>query len=184
MAIQIKDGTGNSYNAKVDAENRLWVEAQTIPTTATQSQEGETYSVTSHDATAAAGTYIIYFKNDDADKLFFIDLMRLGGVATILWKVWEVTGTAAGGSALTPSNLNLQSGKAASATARGDDSITGLSTVVELATIRTAANSSGLLELDDALILGQGDAIAVEVDAAGSTDVAEVHIRGFYKELV
>tara|TARA_Y100000310_G_scaffold236502_1_gene239690 strand:+ start:8430 stop:8558 length:129 start_codon:yes stop_codon:yes gene_type:complete len=36
------------------------------------------------------------------------------------------------------------------------------------------------MNFDDAVILGTGDAIAVEVDAASSTAIAEVWFEGFY----
>lgn len=162
--------------------NRLNTNSVTQPELDFISDENEdAYSVVSHDATAAAGTYIVYFKNDDSTKQFHLDEVFVGGVASILWKLWQVTGTAAGGNALTPSNLNLKSGKTATATSRGDDSITGLSTSKEIASVRTAANDSGQMQLRGSVILGLNDAIAIEVDAAGSTDVAEVTFVGHYK---
>ena len=42
------------------------------------------------------------------------------------WRVKFVTGTAAGGSVITPVNLNKASSNTAAATCRGDGSITGL----------------------------------------------------------
>lgn len=81
---------------------------------------------------------------------------------------------------LTPVNLNKSSGTTATATSRGNDSITGLSTDGQISAMRTVANSSSVMNFDDAVILGTGDAIAVEVDAASSTAIAEVWFEGFY----
>lgn len=141
--------------------------------------DGLAFNIISHDASAAAGTFILYFKNTSPTRDFFIDLIRVGGVETALWRVWSVTGTAAGGNALTPTNLNLKSGISAEATARGDDAITGLTTVAEIATVRTAATNNTNIPFDDVLILGTNDAIAVEYDT-GTTGIAEVLMRGFY----
>ena len=64
------------------------------------------YNWNSFDASAAASTFPFYLQNDSADDLLIIDLIRVGGVETALWKIHFVSGTAAGGSSLTPVNLN------------------------------------------------------------------------------
>jgi len=182
MALKIESGLGDGRVAGVSPENRLMVAASTnIKGHFISRDDNLAVNPVSHDATAAAGTHVFYFKNDSATRDFFVDLMRVGGVASILWKVWSVTGTAADGSALTPVNLNLKSGATAEATARGGDAITGLTQVDEIATVRSAANANTDIPFDDMLILGQGDAIAVEADAVSSTDVAEVLMRGYYE---
>jgi hypothetical protein len=76
-------------------------------------------------------------------------------------------------------NLNLKSGVAASATVRGDGSITGLTSSNVIAAKRTSANSDGDIPFDDVLILGTNNAIAVEYDT-GTTGIAEVLMRGFF----
>jgi hypothetical protein len=181
MAWQIEDGKGKGSKAGVSSDNRLDTSSRSNSRSFYISRdEGSCFSLSSHDATAAAGTYIAYFKNNSPTKNFYVDFIEVGGVETALWKVWSVTGTAAGGSAITPSNLNLTSGNVADATARGNDSITGLTTVSQLGTLRTSANSDGLIEYNDTLILGTNDAIAVEYDT-GTTGVAEVFIRGYFE---
>ena len=182
MAFEIKDGKGRGNIAKVSSRQRLAVEASQNRRIYYVSRTDElAFTLNSHDATAAADTEIFYLKNDDTDRLLFVDLIRVGGVASILWKVWSVTGTAAGGNALTATNLNRTSGVSASITSRGDDSVTGLTLADQISSIRTVANGHGLIKYDDTLILGNGDAIAVEVDAAGSTDVAEVFCRFYFE---
>lgn len=144
--------------------------------------DGESYSLVSNDATAAAGTYIIYWSNTDGvGRRLFIDSITMSGVETALWKVHYVTGTAAAGSSLTPINLNNTSSNAAPAIARGDDSITGLTVSKTIFTGRSSANGPPLkFDTKDAVMLGQNQAIAVEYDT-GVTGVAEVTIVGYYE---
>lgn len=181
MGMIFEDGRGRGSKAGVSSDFRMETSTRSNSRSYYISRDdGQVYGVTSHDATAAAGTYILYFKNTSTSKDFYIDYIECGGVETALWKVWFVTGTAAGGSALTPTNLNKKSGNVASATVRGDDSITGLSTDGQIGALRTPANDSHLLAFDDTVVLGTGDAIAIEYDA-GTTGIAEVFMRGYYE---
>ena len=179
----IEDGTGVGPSAKVTSDFRLNVSARANARIYYRSRDnGDAYTIVSHDATAAAGTYIIYFKNDNATKDFIVEDVLVGGAETALWKLWFVTGTAAGGSVLTPVNLNKGSGNTASATARGDDAITSLATNGQISTVRSPANDSAKFELHDALVLNLGAAIAVEIDTDdGSPSIAEAKILGYYE---
>ncbi len=143
--------------------------------------DGQAYTVVSHDATAASGTYIIYLQNTNTNnQLMFIDKVDAHGVEAALFKLWFVTGTAAGGSALTPVNLNKTSSNSATANARGGDSITGLTAGGEIWPFRIAATGEKEENFDDAIILGQNDAIALEIDTDdGSPAIAGASIR-FY----
>ncbi len=145
--------------------------------------DGQAYTVVSHDATAAAGTYILYLQNTDTTgKSMFIDTIHLEALEATLFKIWFVTGTASGGSALTPVNLNKSSSNAAAATARGDDSISDLTTDGQIWSTRIGATGEDDENFDDALILGQNDAIAIEIDTDdGSPSIAGAAIR-FYME--
>ncbi len=179
--LRIQDGAGTGAEAKVTADNRLDTSSRQNPRLYYISRdEGQVYSVTSHDASAAAGTYILYLKNDSTTKNIYIDEIIVGGVETVLWKLWFVTGTAAAGNALTPTNLNKTSTNAASATSRGDDSITGLSTAGQIGSVRSSANDHADLSTRDAIILGQNDAIAIEYDT-GTTGIAEAEIVFYYE---
>lgn len=145
-------------------------------TVAPEKKNAVDYSVTSHDATAAAGTYILYLKNDNPAP-FAVDHVEVGAVETGLWKLWVVTGTAAAGSALAVAPLNLIGTDSSSWTARGDDAITGLTAANQLGAIRCPANDSRFLNFGGSLILDNGSAIAVEYDT-GTTGIAEATIRG------
>ena len=184
MALEIQ---GNREKGGVTAldfsdRGRARVDALSNLTSAHVSRDdGLTFNLISHDATAAAGTHICYLKNTSTTRDLYIDLLRVGNAETALWKVWSVTGTAAGGSALTPTNLDLKRGISAEVTARGNDAITGLTQVSEIATVRCPSNDSRDIPLDDTLILGTDNAIAVEIDTDdGTPSIAEVLIRFYF----
>jgi hypothetical protein len=179
--FRIQDGSGTGREAKVTADNRLDTSSRQNPRLYYISRDdGQVYSATSHDASAAAGTYIIYLKNISTTKNIYVDEVIVGGVETALWKLWFVTGTAAGGSVLTPTNLNKTSANAADATSRGNDSITGLTTAGQIGAVRSSANGHADLSTRDSIILGQGDAIAIEYDT-GTTGIAEAEIVFYYE---
>lgn len=183
MGFTIQDGKGRGHSAGVSKGNRQLVASDSASRAHFASLDGNCFNLISLDATAAAGTYPVYLQNDSATKAVVVDFARVGGVASIFWKFTVVTGTAAGGSALTPVNLNLDSGTAATVTARGNDSITGLTAGNVFAVVRSAANASADVNFDDTVILRQNDAIAVEADAVTSTDVAEILIRFYQVDL-
>lgn len=181
MGLKIEDGKGSGISAEVNSKNRLKVDSDTQLTSATVSDEaGLCFNAVSVDSSAAAGEYILYFKNTSTSKKFYVDLIRVGTVNAALFKIATVTGTAAGSSALTPVNLNLTSGKEAEATCRGDGAITGLTEDSVIAVTRVSAATSSNIPFDDTLILGPNDAIAVEYDT-GTTGAAEVLLRGYYQ---
>jgi len=142
----------------------------------------QAYTVTSHDPSAAVNTYPIYLQNTSSNNLLlYVDKIIAGGVAGILWKVWFVTGTADSGNLLTAVNMNKTSSNAAAVISRGDDAIGSLTVDGEITTFRSDANSHDDVKFDDAIILGQNDAIALEADAVTSTAIAEITIS-FYME--
>lgn len=179
MGVQI-EGAGGGELVEV-TNKRLDVNSKTTRRSFFISRDdGQVFNLNSHDASAAAGTHIVYWQNTSPTRNLVIDLVRMGGVETALWKVWFVTGTAAGGSLLTPTNMNGASANAAEGITRGDGEVTGLTQVAEIANIRSPANESMTVPFDATLIIRQNNAIAVEYDT-GTTGIAEVLIRGFYE---
>ena len=144
--------------------------------------EGDAFAAVSHDATGAADTYIIYFKNTSPTKEFVVEEVHVECVEATLFKLWFVTGTAAGGSVIVAVNLNNTKGNAAEATVRGDDAITGLTVAgTEISTVRVGAIGNDELATHGAVILGNGGAIAVEVDTDdGTPGIVGASIIGYY----
>jgi hypothetical protein len=181
MGWKIEDGVGRGYEASVSDVNRLNVSSKSQNRIFYISRDsGEAFNLVSTDSGATAGEYILYLQNTSTTKNMYVDRIEYHSANAALWKLWTVTGTAAGSSALTPTNLNRTSSKVAEATARGDGAITGLTAGAQLATHRNAADGEGQMEFQGALILGPNDAIAVEYDT-GTTGAAEVDIFFWYE---
>ena len=182
MSFTIEDGyRGTRQRMGVMDSGRAMVDAETNLTPHFVSlDDGLAFNAVSIDAAAAAGDYILYFQNTSSSRLFFVDIIRVAAANNALWKVAEVTGTASGSSALTPFNMNLTSGSAAEATARGSGAVSGLTESSVIATVRSLANANAEIPFDDILILGENDAIAVEYDT-GTGGAAEVLMRGYFR---
>ena len=175
------EGSGEQTSANFSSERRLRVDSlSNVEGHHVSDTQGLAFNWVSVDSAAAANDYIIYLQNTSTTRNLYIDIVRVSSANAALWKVWEVTGTAAGSSELTGKNLNLSVGILAEATSRGDGAISGLTTSGSIiASARTVAASSTDIPFDDILILGAEDAIAVEYDT-GTGGAAEVLIRGYY----
>ena len=179
-----KNGNGQIVNADgralVDAETNLT--GHFIPV-----RDGLAFNWSNVITTGGvAGNNVFYLKNDSTTRNLFIDLMRVSGVNAIRWLVHSATGTAAGGDAVTGTNLNRASGIATTnlSTARGSGGTGALSGITrgdQIAVTRNAAGAAGEIPFNGILILGTDDAIVVEYDA-GTSGEAEVLVRGYYKD--
>ena len=109
-----------------------------------------------------------------------VDEIDFGSGANAIFKVHFVTGTAAGGSAITPANMNKSSSNDAPASVRGDGDITGLTISETIGIERVEANQEDHDNFNDIIILGQNDAIAIEYDS-GALLSAECSIRGYFE---
>lgn len=182
MGFEIEDGKGRGYNASVSSAHRLNVSSKSLDRIFYISRDdGRAFNLISVVASAAAGDHIAYIKNTSSTRNMYIYRVEFHSANAALWKLWSVTGTAAGGSALTPSNLNRTSSKTAEATARGDGAVTSLTTGDILGVHRSAANGEGEMSYDGALILGPNDAVSVEYDT-GTTGAAEVDFLFWYED--
>ena len=171
----IEDGKNKNGAMSVSAAQRANVSAKTNPRIFYSSRDDQkAYNAIMPSFSAAAGEYVFYLKNTSTTDNLFIKHVEFHSVQAVHWKVWEVTGTAAAGTAITPANLNLSSGLASSTTCMGGGAtITGLTTVKQIGTHRTAANGEGEMNYENALILGPNNAIAIEYDT-GTTGLCEI----------
>lgn len=176
--MKLQDGTGSGSYVKVTTDNRIDTSSRQSTRAYYVSRDaGQSYIWTSS-FSAATGNEIIYVKNDSTSKNLYIDFIHVSGVNTGLFEVYQVSGTAAG-TTITGRNLNLTSSNVADATSYGDASVTGLTIGNRLYLHRTPANSSGTMEINDTLILGVSDAIALTY--TGSTGIVDAEIRGFFE---
>ncbi len=170
--VRIDDGGGKNGFVTVSNNQRLDVSARAASREYYESRDqGQVYSVISVDATAVANEESIYLQNTSTNKDMIIQNIVISTDTNSLWRIKFVTGTAAGGSALTPVNLNKASSNAADAVARGDGAVTGLTDGGDITLVRIAANSHDELSFSEALRPGQNDAIAVECETNAAVEI-------------
>ena len=184
MSIRIGDGKGKNGDASVSAVQRLNVSAKEANRDFYASRDfGLAFNAVYDNQTVAAGEYSAYLKNTSTTREMFIGHIEFHSASAVKWKVWEVSGTAAAGEVVTPSNFNLASGIPAEATAMaGDTAITGLTQVKQLGSHRSEALAESEMHYGGALILGPGKAIAVEYDT-GTTGICSHDIYFWFEEL-
>jgi len=182
--MKIEDGKGKNGDASVSSVQRLNVSAKTAPRSMYAARDdGLSYSAIYDDMTATAGDVIAYLKNNSATRNLFVGDIAMGGVEAIHWKIFSVSGTAASGATVTPASTNLSKNIPSETIAMsGDTAITGLTNISQVSTNRSAANSDAEEAFDGSLILGPGDAIAIEYDA-GVTGLCEVDIHFHFENL-
>lgn len=143
----------------------------------------QTYSVTFDHQSAVAGEFSVYVENTSKTLDLVISEAVINSVEFSRVKMWFVSGTAAGGTELTPTNLNKGSSNDSDSLCRqGDsgDSITGLTTIGQIALHYIPAANSGEISLHDTVRLGQNDAIAIQY-AEGTTGDFAGHIDMFFE---
>ena len=128
---------------------------------------------------------VAYLKNESTTgKTLVISGIGVNSVENSRIKLWYVTGTAAGGTSITPTNMNKASGNAATATAMEGASaatgITGLTTDSLIDFLYIQATGHEEFRLDDRLRLGQNDAIALEYFEGTTGDFSGV-IFGYFE---
>jgi hypothetical protein len=139
--------------------------------------DAETYTY-STSYSAATGNEVLYIKNTSKTKKLIIAEITMGGVNTGLFELFQVTGTAAG-TVITGKNINLSSSNAADASGYGDASVTGLTIGDRIGLVRTPANTHCKIDLQDSLILGLNDAIAVTY--TGSTGLVDGYMLCYFE---
>lgn len=170
----IDDGTGKGYKAKVNNNNRLFVEAITIPRPSYYSELDEScYLIATESfidiSTTSVDNAIMYLKYNGEGHFHVVNIRTCGNGAQ-RWKLLKQpsTGTIIDASAtITPQNINLESNKTlTSVSYKGADGNTFTNGTIIDNWINAGGHS--IEEFDEALILGKGDSIGLtcEVTAA------------------
>lgn len=175
--MKIEDGKGKNGDMSVSTSQRGNVSAKTRDRLFYVSRDdGLAFNAIMPTMSAAAGNYVMYIKNTSSTRNMFMNHIEYHSLEAVEWKVWQVTGTAAAGNVITPSNLNLGSGLPAECTVMGGGStITGLTLGVQLGAHRTEALSEGEMDWGGGLILTPGTALMVEYQA-GTTGLCEIDL--------
>ena len=182
--MKIEDGKGKNGDASVSTVQRLNVSSKTAPRYYYASRDfGQAFNSVYDNLTVAAGEYSASLKNTSTTRNLFVGHIEFHSAENVKWKIWEVTGTAASGETITPSNFNLASGQPAEADAMsGDTAITGLTTVKQIGSHRSQASGESSMGFEGALLLGPGKAIAIEYDA-GTTGLCSHDVFFWYEEI-
>jgi predicted flavoprotein YhiN len=182
--MKIESGSGNGREAKVGNENRLYVDAKTIPEKLISTKDGNAYNLNTGIVSISATTGMMYVKNNE-DKDLAIEAVIIGTGAGSYNTTGEVqiqiTRNPSTGTLIesTPTNVdqnanrNFGSSNTLSVTAykagASGDTITNGTDIILIgapnAQARTAANID--------LILQKGNSIGIEVNpnlASGSVN--------------
>ena len=145
---------------------------------------GLAFSWPSFDATAAAGTFILYLKNDSTMALC-LDKLIVGTEEGTLFKLHFVTGIADTATQFQGTSLLSPATKLTTDIAEswGDGPVGTIVTAGVILPVRVGAADSKIVDLAEiGLKLGQGQAVAVEVDTDdGTPAIAEACLIGHFE---
>ena len=177
MAI-IQDGQGKNGNAGVSSDQRLNVSSRSSNRSFYISRDcAQSYTWVST-FSACTGEEVIYVKNTSSTLKLYIDSISLSSVNAAVWTIFHVTSGTAAGTTITGKNLNLASSNSADACAKGNASVTGVLAGDTLFLERTGAQEHLDIIINDTLILGQNDEIAITY--VGTAGVVETTVKGFF----
>lgn len=181
--IEVKNDVTNAKEDVQGSDGRMNVSSRSDDRIFYASRDNEAaFTVVSDDTDIAAGDFGLYLQNNDVTgREIHIRSITVGNEEVADWKFHYVTGTASGGSALTPFCQNRGGQDEAPVTALGNTAVTiGTSTGV-FNTIRNPANTTKIVDLHDAVILKQGDAIAIEYDR-GTTGEGDITVSFYFEQ--
>ena len=162
-AGEVAEGSDGRLNVSSRADNRAYYISR---------DKGQCFSMPFLFSSSASTEYAAYLKNISVDKHMVISSIGVNSTVATRWKLNVVTGTAAAGTLVVPTNLNNASPNDASATGMEGDSagtgITGLTKVTTIDYVGSGAIGHEELRVSDRVRLGQNDAIGLETfDTAG-----------------
>lgn len=173
-SFQEAHGSDDRVNVSARADSRGYYNAR---------DRGQSYTLPFDHQSAAAGEYSAYWKNTSTTRALVISSIGVNAVQAARIKLWFVTGTAAAGAPLTPTNTNKTSPHDADANARegaAASGISGLTTDGLIDFLFVLAGGHEEFRLGDRVRLGQNDAIAIEYDEGTTGDFAGT-IFGYYE---
>jgi hypothetical protein len=170
--MKIDDGTGCSYQAKVDSENRLTV----LSTTKTVEHDanfsnGKAWSISverTPTAVACCGSgYLFYFKNTGTKTYIFEGFDYRVASAENYCLFINNTGTVACGTAVTPVALNTGSSQVICATIQDGVSLAGLANGSSIGKVYFTSTETSQYNFDQDLVVTPGGVFAVKANTGG-----------------
>jgi hypothetical protein len=167
MGLTIEDGTGSGKTVKVNNDNRLFVSA-IVKTEEHDVNErtGKVWTVPFEGLNpAAADDYVVYIKNTGDNLLEIDDIHVMADTAATQVELHAVSGTAAGGTDITPVSHTIGAAATPTATIQSGTDITGLTNDGILAFMQCAVvNTQYDLQLTSKIAIPKGKAVAILVE--------------------
>lgn len=174
----VRDPQSNA-GLRIRTDGRLFAESESAPRDFFISRDdGQVYTAVVQDPAAGVNEETIYLKNISTSKSLVIDDIIITSDTNSKYILKFVTGTGSG-TTVTPINLNKSSANDADVQALGGaGGVTGLTDDGVIAVERVTAFNVTEVNLDEGLILGQNDAIAIESLTAAEVDITiEFHLE-------
>lgn len=169
MGLKIEDGTGKGYEAEVNEHNRLVVEAIVTNDQETINGKGFVWNIPLDAVAPSGATYFLYLLNTGAVDLH-VSLISLNSSAAGVFRVEKVTGTAAGGTAVTVSSMHTGLTIVPDATIQTGASITGLTLSSLIGPLYLQANVPRDYQILSDIILPTNTAIALKAPGAATVN--------------
>lgn len=175
-ALQEVEGSDGRLNVSSRVDERAYYNSR---------DQAQCYTVAFDFQDATVGEFGTYWKNTNTNgKTLVISSIGINSVEASRIKLWFVSGTAAGGTTLVPTNCNRSSSNDATSIAMEAGSaatgITGLTGEALIDFLYCSAAGHEEFRLSDRIRLGQNDAIAVEYDEGTTGDLSGV-IFGYFE---
>jgi len=180
--MNIEDGTGSGHRARVNDDNELEVRATTVERSEWENHNNQrAYAMYFSQAAANSATNecLGYLKNTSDDDMIITEV-AIHSVAADTVYISKVTGTAGGGSSITPTNMNLGSGKTAVATTMQHTAITGLTDGGRLLSFYLAANAFVVRQPESTIVVKKNSAVGIYV-SANQANTLKVNIHFYYE---
>lgn len=169
MGVTIDDGTGAGNVAIVDATNLLGVRAVIETELVEASEMGDAYSWSNVSYDYAAADTILLVQNTSVIQNMRIDSFYIqGSTATEIVIHCPTVTFVPAGTAVTGTNMNRTSGKAASAVAKANETNNTQGVVIFRGAIAAAPSDPYVIDLGGTLILGYGQSVGVDFVSDGS----------------
>jgi hypothetical protein len=177
--IQIEDATGFGYSAKVNKENRLLVQSQTV----TKDQDinersGKVWSIPFENVSpTGANDYIFYVKNNGDSLIEISDLRMSSETAATQLVIVGVSGTASGGTDITPISRTVGSSASASVTVQSGSDITGITSTGTLFFMQcSTVGQQYKLSTSSKILIPKGKAVGIYAETATASLTGVVSI--------
>lgn len=156
MDFSIVDGTGKGYALKIDSDNRARVRSTVVPIDQHVNMlDGQSYACVVSVTPAGAGNCFFYLKNTSEQEMHVNNLrLHATGAAEGIQIKLKDSGTAAGGSTVTPVNKNTAVNYTATCTCEYGTNITGLSggSIVDILYVAADAETAKFDWMSDLLV--------------------------------